>query len=305
MNKNYVCDKAKCAVLCAYHEVNCHAEKVKNGKAYDVIFMDHMMPQMDGIETTQKLRKMGYTGAIVALTANAIVGNDKMFKQNGFDDFISKPIDIRQLGAYLNTYIRDRHPEEAENYQLETARIASDGINPKLLAVFQRDAEKAVITIRETIASGNIKLFTTTVHAMKSALANVGKADESELASALESAGLDGDMEFISANTESFIGLLESLINTLKPADAADNTGAESDEDLAYLTEQLRVIELACEDYDDTAAYEALDRLQEMSWQAETSAILENIRNVLYFDSDFEGAAEQAVELSEVISNAI
>jgi signal transduction histidine kinase/CheY-like chemotaxis protein len=83
-------------------------DKVKTGKAYDVIFMDHMMPSMDGIETTKKLREAGYEGVIVALTANALVGNDAMFKQNGFDDFISKPIDIRQLNACLNKYVRDR-----------------------------------------------------------------------------------------------------------------------------------------------------------------------------------------------------
>ncbi|MDR0310684.1 MAG: response regulator, partial [Acidobacteriota bacterium] len=271
--------------------------KVENGNVYDVIFIDHMMPQMDGIETTQKLRGMGYTGVIIALTANAIVGSDKMFKQNGFDDFISKPIDDRQLNACLNTYIRDRHPEEAENYKIETAQTTV-GINPKLFAAFRRDAEKAVITMRDTIASGNIKLFTTTAHGMKSTLANVGKPDESELASALESAGLDGDMEFISANTENFLELLESLINKLKPTEAADGVDAEYDEDRAYLVEQLRVIELACGDYNDTAAYAALDRLQEMSWNPETSVMLENIRNTLYFDSDFEVAAKQAVELS-------
>ena len=50
-----------------------------------MVFMDHMMPQMDGIETTKKLRESGYTGNIVALTANALVGNDEMFAQNGFN----------------------------------------------------------------------------------------------------------------------------------------------------------------------------------------------------------------------------
>jgi len=88
-------------------------EKVESGNVYDVIFMDHMMPQMDGIETTKRLRVSGYAGAIVALTANALVGNDEMFKRNGFDGFISKPIDTRQLNSVLNRFVRDRHPEEA------------------------------------------------------------------------------------------------------------------------------------------------------------------------------------------------
>ena len=79
-------------------------EKIESGNRYDIIFMDHMMPHMDGIQTTQKLRQMGYNRAIVALTANATIGSDKLFKQYGFDDFISKPID----GEYLNT-ILTRH----------------------------------------------------------------------------------------------------------------------------------------------------------------------------------------------------
>jgi len=82
---------------------------VKSGKTYDVIFMDHMMPQMDGIETTQQLRTLGYSGIIVALTANALVGNEEMFLHNGFDDFISKPIDTRHLDNILNKFIRDKH----------------------------------------------------------------------------------------------------------------------------------------------------------------------------------------------------
>ena len=92
-------------------------EKIVNGKKYDVIFMDHMMPKMDGIETTKKLRELGYTGFIVALTANALVGNDKMFENNGFDGFVPKPIDINLINTILNKFVRDMHPEEADKYR--------------------------------------------------------------------------------------------------------------------------------------------------------------------------------------------
>jgi signal transduction histidine kinase/ActR/RegA family two-component response regulator len=91
-------------------------DMVKSGNVYDVIFMDHMMPLMDGIETTQKLRAMGYAGIIVALTANALVGNDEMFTKNGFDDYISKPIDVHKLNTLLDKYVRDKHPEEAKKH---------------------------------------------------------------------------------------------------------------------------------------------------------------------------------------------
>jgi signal transduction histidine kinase/ActR/RegA family two-component response regulator len=84
-------------------------DKVEGGMVYDVIFMDHMMPKMDGVETTKKLRASGYTQPIVALTANAVVGQADMFLENGFDGFISKPIDIRQLDELLNRLVRDKH----------------------------------------------------------------------------------------------------------------------------------------------------------------------------------------------------
>ncbi|MCL2243070.1 MAG: ATP-binding protein [Treponema sp.] len=103
-------------------------EKIINGKKYDIIFMDHMMPKMDGIETTKKLRELGYTGSIVALTANALVGNDKMFENNGFDGFIPKPIDINQINTILNKFVRDMHPEEAKKYKSDAVMLNSNTI---------------------------------------------------------------------------------------------------------------------------------------------------------------------------------
>jgi len=84
-------------------------EKIKNGKEYDIVFMDHMMPEKDGIETTIELRKIGYKLPIVALTANAVAGQAEIFLENGFDDFISKPIDVRQLNGILKRLIRDKY----------------------------------------------------------------------------------------------------------------------------------------------------------------------------------------------------
>jgi len=78
---------------------------IKAGQVYDIIFMDHMMPDMDGIETTREMRKLGYDKPIVALTANAIKGISEIFISNGFDGFVSKPIDIKELNSYLIKYI--------------------------------------------------------------------------------------------------------------------------------------------------------------------------------------------------------
>jgi CheY-like chemotaxis protein len=78
---------------------------------YDAVFMDHMMPGMDGVEATKNIReKIGTPYAqnvpIIALTANAIVGNEEMFLANGFQDFISKPIDTAKLDAVLRRWVK-------------------------------------------------------------------------------------------------------------------------------------------------------------------------------------------------------
>jgi signal transduction histidine kinase/CheY-like chemotaxis protein/HPt (histidine-containing phosphotransfer) domain-containing protein len=87
-------------------------DKIKAGRIYDIIFMDHMMPVMDGMEAVKIIRGMGYPHLIVALTANAVVGQADIFLANGFDDFVSKPIDMRLLDVILNKYIHDKQTPE-------------------------------------------------------------------------------------------------------------------------------------------------------------------------------------------------
>ena len=78
---------------------------------YDAIFMDHMMPGMDGIEATRQIREIdtdyARTVPIIALTANATVGNEEMFLSHGFQAFLSKPIDILRLDKVIRQWIRD------------------------------------------------------------------------------------------------------------------------------------------------------------------------------------------------------
>ena len=77
------------------------------GKVYDVIFMDHMMPELDGIETTRRLRESSYNAPIVALTANALVSNKETFMQSGFNEFLAKPIEIEELNRCLMQFVYD------------------------------------------------------------------------------------------------------------------------------------------------------------------------------------------------------
>jgi CheY-like chemotaxis protein/anti-sigma regulatory factor (Ser/Thr protein kinase) len=103
----------KIKVECTTSGINA-IEMVRAGKNFDIIFMDHMMPEMDGVEATQILRVTGYNRPIVALTANAIAGSAKMFLDNGFDGFISKPIDVTELDNTLHKYVKKVHEEQPQ-----------------------------------------------------------------------------------------------------------------------------------------------------------------------------------------------
>nr|MCR4850035.1 response regulator [Lachnospiraceae bacterium] len=86
-------------------------EKYRNGE-YDIIFMDHMMPEMDGVEAMKRIRQVGdesgRTPIVIALTANALSGAKEMFMREGFDGFIAKPIDIAEFERVVKRVL----PEE-------------------------------------------------------------------------------------------------------------------------------------------------------------------------------------------------
>jgi len=202
-------------------------DRVKKGEVYDIIFMDHMMPKMDGMETTKILRECGYTHPIVALTANALIGQAKIFMENGFDDFISKPIDIRQLNTVLNKFIRNKQlPEviakaqegESVEESMEESKPEVPAINPVLLSFFVKDAANALPILEsalaniETISDDELQLYAVTAHGMKSALVNIGKMELSQLAYTLEKAGKAQDKDTIKQQTQELIGELKKII---------------------------------------------------------------------------------------------
>ena len=90
------------------------AIELAKGKRYDIIFMDHMMPEMDGLETTRFIRGLGGWNSevpIVALTANAIRGVEQMFLENQFDDFLPKPLELESLSLCLRKWSQDSEGE--------------------------------------------------------------------------------------------------------------------------------------------------------------------------------------------------
>jgi signal transduction histidine kinase/DNA-binding response OmpR family regulator len=284
-------------------------EKIKKGATYDIIFMDHFMPKMDGMETTKILREMGYTHPIIALTANALIGQADMFLKNGFDGFISKPIDIRLLNSSLNKFIRDKYPAEL----IEIARQQAAKINPKasadgsvqpssdseLSAIFTRDAEKAVASINSILSEGfnkkdDFTRYIIDTHSIKSALANIGETGLSNAAFKLELAGRSENIPAIMAETPAFLEQLKVVINSNKP-NANNAVAKEDSEDLAaYLAEKLHVIRIYCVKNDEINANKALSELRQKKWPNITKDLLDTIAEDLLYKN-----FEEAVKLIE------
>jgi len=285
-------------------------DKIREGLTYDIVFMDHMMPRMDGIEATKLIRSLGYNCPIVALTANALAGQAEVFLNNGFDDFISKPIDIRQLNNVLNKMIRDKQPPEvlAEARKQKNNLYASGShkivVDPQLAEFFVRDAKKAVILLQAIINNDfrredDIPTFIINVHAMKSALANIGEKDLSAKASELEQAGREKNTTLIISSLPDFMKSLDKVIEKLNPPEDEENNEPviENDESRAYLQEKLKEIQESCSSMNKKAAKEALIALKQRNWHKGLKDQL-SIMTEHLLHSEFDEVAKIAAEIS-------
>ncbi|MCL2616622.1 MAG: ATP-binding protein [Defluviitaleaceae bacterium] len=295
-------------------------DKIKSGETYDIIFMDHMMPGMDGLQATKIIRDMGYTYPIVALTANVVKGQSDMFMNNGFSGFIAKPIDLRLLDNCLLRFIRDKQPPEV----LEAAQIfakyvsvntqsfeSSEQMLTGMVEVFLRDAQKVIAKlepIAKEIEQGNelgedvLKTYTSQVHGIKAALANVGYPQLSEVAQSLEVAGVSADFETIKMGTPMFLDGMREAIDKLAPTvyQAYGKSEDERSEDRAYLREQLRQIGAACEAYDKKLAKAIMNDLVQRPYSKQTRTLINEINSFLML-SDFDEAAELARKAAKAV----
>jgi HPt (histidine-containing phosphotransfer) domain-containing protein len=243
---------------------------------------------------------MAHDPDAVVIIATSLSGQDWLIDEalsHGAKAVLGKPVkpyELRKiLGQHLDNLDSGKTKQDSEDMQIESDWSQLLVVNPKLLEVFCREAENAIVTLREAVGSSDIGGFTTTTHAMKSALANIGENEKSEMAYALEQAGNNGDLAFITANIDKFVESLEVLVGSLSSQDSTNDGGDDVIEDADYLKSQLSMIKAACLDYDDSLAYTALSQLEERVWKKETAVILANIRDMLYLSSDFEGAVAQ------------
>jgi signal transduction histidine kinase/CheY-like chemotaxis protein len=148
---------------------------------YDLILMDMQMPVMGGVEATQILRKQGYGGAIVALTANVMHQHQQEFKDAGCDSFLSKPIDQLELKKLLQCYLVEIPTED----QSSVDRVSSD-IDPvileKLHPVFQQRMSELQGELKQVLADQDWDGIYAIAHNIKGSAAPYGYPDLSDIA---------------------------------------------------------------------------------------------------------------------------
>ena len=258
---------------------------------YDLILMDHMMPEMDGVETTIKIRQTKSTlpedeiyfknVPIVALTANAIKETRDMFMQNGFNDFLSKPIDTSKMhqvlekwipkhkqkeGSIFNPVLMDKDDEmKIVIHMVDTEKgiKLSGGTkkgNLQTLKSFNEEARKKVDEIRKAVDDEDLKKFSELTHALRSAAASIGAERLSIASHALEMAGYQDDKEYIYLNSRDYLDDLETLVKNIASVISVYQT--QEDIDMMLLKTELDVFKKALIDYDISAINEATYSLQ-------------------------------------------
>ncbi|AEF86047.1 sensor histidine kinase with ATPase domain, two fused [Treponema primitia ZAS-2] len=292
---------------------------------YDMVFMDHMMPEMDGVEATAAIRSISgdyfNTLPIIALTANAVTGMKEMFLANGFSDYISKPIEIVKMDAMIAKWIppEKRIPENSiiaapvgETTDMKIAGVdtakgmsMTGGIESayrKILAVFCKDALDRMSLLENTPGEQELPLFTNSVHALKSASGTIGAAAVSKEAAELEAAGKAGDLALIGKLLPDFYqdlnavtAQIELVLNEETPSDGRDETQAAGkipDSCIPLFTELAEVLEQE----NIGAIRRLLTELEEKPLDAKIKETINSVANAVLM-TEFAEAIEALKEL--------
>ena len=222
------------------------------GERYDLIFMDHMMPEPDGVETTHIIRRLYPEYAdvpVIALTANAMDGTRELFLREGLNDFIAKPIELRVLIDKVRQWLpaqklqKDCHAESAGTGEQEPENIAVGDLDVrsamkflvsgelfwKVLKVFYNGIDKKARLIKSLEERENWTDYTVEVHALKNSARQIGALSLSEKAAALEAAGNAGDAGAVHSLTDEMLAQYTGYKAVLAPfcQDSGENRPKE------------------------------------------------------------------------------
>lgn len=219
-------------------------EILKEDPTYDLVFMDHMMPIMDGIEATKIIREMDgdyYKELpIIALTANTINNAKKMFMEAGFDDFVAKPINVAFLDRVLREYlpeekrvvseakdasIKEDSKEAVSNEEASTTSNkefdpnlglsytgGSSGLYLDILKEYVETSPEMKSVIKSSYDASDWANYVIKVHALKSTSLTIGAEPLSTLAKELELSGKAGNLEPIHAKTDELLNKYDSVL---------------------------------------------------------------------------------------------
>lgn len=209
-------------------------------KQYDLIFMDHMMPEIDGVETTHIIRRFHeeYQDIpIIALTANAVEGTKEMFLREGMNDFVAKPIDFSIIVSKIKHWLPEEKLQKVhkQNKMKKEAQqeisIDIEGLDTKfalkllgdeelfwsVLKDYYRVIEKKSKLIKSLEEAEDWKGYTIEVHALKSASRQIGATVLADKAERMELAGNGHNGELIHECTDEMLAQYRHYLEILKP----------------------------------------------------------------------------------------
>jgi len=304
-------------------------DAIRAGKVkYDAIFMDHMMPGMDGIEATGHIRDIGTDYAkkipIIALTANAVNGSKEMFLSKGFQAFLSKPINLKQLDSTIKRWIRKKVREvpEPETKTVEvpgTCKMAEMRELPTIEGIYVQkvfdlysgrmeiylpvlrsfaDNTPGIVKKLRSVTAKSLPIYTITVHGLKGASASIGAEEVREKCFNLEKMAKAGDLQGVLLVNEAFLRDVDILVDKinvwLMKYDAIEKPShlhAPAPAILARLRQYLI-------DYDIKGIDDTMEVLRRADYESDADLIpwLED----KIIESDFEDAAERIAEILNV-----
>lgn len=255
---------------------------------YDLIFLDHMMPEMDGVETLHHMKEIDdypcKTTPVIALTANAICGAREMYLKEGFNEFLSKPIQPEKLEKMIKEWLpKDlilkgiQMVEDEEKVEVSLPEIEGIDWNSALAHLPDKDLLMQTIYDFYSTLDGEadflqncyenlknddtmLESYRIKVHAMKSSAALIGIKELSEKAKMLELAAADGNKELIYEETEAF--LKEWRAYKTKLAICITETAKEEVKDFSVVKEKLELLKDAMDMMDIDMADEIMKELR-------------------------------------------
>jgi signal transduction histidine kinase/FixJ family two-component response regulator/HPt (histidine-containing phosphotransfer) domain-containing protein len=276
--------------------------KIKDAKVhYDAILMDHMMPNMDGIETARIIREeidgdYGKTVPIIALTANALVGSAQIFLQNGFQDFLSKPVNVTDLDMVLNRWVKraDMHVEpfklsvesdddsnSLESVSIEGMDIAGGigryGGSASYLQVVRSFASHTpdILDKLTDIGATPLKDYAILVHGIKGSAYGISANRIGRFAEDLEAAAKRGDEQFVKENSPLFIRSAKTLLGALN--DLLKKTDTKKDILPAPDPNVFIALKQACLEFDSQKMEDILLETEKYTYQT-GGGIIKTIR---------------------------